>query len=308
MVLTFKTFMAMKKIWHSLFLLLAALMLSGSVGPQGFYTHLNGYRQATPALSDKIEGGAAMGVIKTETFTVNGVSFTMVTVKGGKFTMGATDEQGCAVNEKETPAHQVTVSSFSIGQTEVTQALWLAVMGTNPSYFTCAHGYTDDLQRPVERVSWFDCRIFTSRLNRITGKQFRLPTEAEWEYAARGGSQSQDYMYAGGNNIDEVSWCGNVIPSHMSGTTGYGTHPVASKSCNELGLYDMSGNVWEWCFDRYGCYSKKSQKNPIGSKSGSCRVNRGGSWCEDAGSCRVSCRYDCLPVYLSNDLGLRLAL
>ena len=105
----------------------------------------------------------------------------MVTAKGGKFTMGATDEQGGDANDKESPAHQVTVSTFSIGQTEVTQALWLAVMGTNPSYFTSAHGYTDDLQRPVERVSWYDCRIFTSRLNRITGNQFRLPTEAESE-------------------------------------------------------------------------------------------------------------------------------
>lgn len=298
----------MKKIWNPLFLLLAVLMLSASAGSQGLYAYHNGDRKMPPAVSDKLEGGTAMGAIKTETFTVNGVSFTMVTVKGGKFTMGATDVQGGGVNDKETPAHQVTVSTFSIGQTEVTQALWLAVMGTNPSHFTSAHGYTDDLQRPVEGVSWDDCRIFTSRLNRITGKQFRLPTEAEWEYAARGGSLSQGYLYAGSNDLNEIAWFCDNIPSHTSETAGYGTQPVAAKLPNELGLYDMSGNVWEWCFDRFGPYSKKSQKNPVGPKSGASRVNRGGSWLESAGSCRVSGRYDCVPAYLSNDLGLRLAL
>ena len=298
----------MKKIWNPLFLLLAVLMLSASAGSQGLYAYHKGNRKMLPAVSDKLDGGTAMGGIKTETFTVNGVPFTMVTVKGGKFTMGATDVQGGGVNDKETPAHQVTVSTFSIGQTEVTQALWLAVMGTNPSHFTSAHGYTDDLQRPVEGVSWDDCRIFTSRLNRITGKQFRLPTEAEWEYAARGGSLSQGYLYAGSNDLNEIAWFCDNIPSHTSETAGYGTQPVAAKFPNELGLYDMSGNVWEWCFDRFGPYSKKSQKNPVGPKSGASRVNRGGSWLETAGSCRVSGRYDCVPAYLSNDLGLRLAL
>lgn len=298
----------MKKRRNSLLLLLAVLMLSGSAGSQGFYAYHKGDRKVPPTVSDKLEGGTAMGSIKTETFTVNGVSFTMVTVKGGKFTMGATNEQGGDVNDKECPAHQVTVSTFSIGQTEVTQALWLAVMGTNPSYFTSAHGYTDDLQRPVERVSWNDCRIFTSRLNWITGKQFRLPTEAEWEYAARGGSLNQGYLYAGRNDLNEIAWFCDDIPSHTSETAGYGTQPVASKYPNELGLYDMSGNVWEWCFDRFGPYGKKSQKNPIGPKSGASRVNRGGSWLESAGSCRVSGRYDCVPEYLSNDLGMRLAL
>lgn len=298
----------MKRRRNSLLLLLAVLMLSGSAGSQGFYAYHKGDRKVPPTVNDKLEGGTAMGSIKTETFTVNGVSFTMVTVKGGKFTMGATNEQGGDFNDRECPAHQVTVSTFSIGQTEVTQALWLAVMGTNPSYFTSAHGYTDDLQRPVERVSWNDCRIFTSRLNWITGKQFRLPTEAEWEYAARGGSLSQGYLYAGRNDLNEIAWFCDDIPSHTSETAGYGTQPVASKLPNELGLYDMSGNIWEWCFDRFGPYGKKSQKNPIGPKSGASRVNRGGSWLESAGSCRVSGRYDCVPEYLSNDLGMRLAL
>ena len=283
-------------------------MLSGSVGFQGFQADFKEHRNISPYVSDKLDGGNAMSGIKTETFTVNGVSFTMVTVKGGKFTMGATDEQGDDINDKEKPSHQVTVSTFSIGQTEVTQALWLAVMGTNPSYFTSAHGYTDDLQRPVEGVSWYDCRIFTSRLNWLTGKQFRLPTEAEWEYAARGGSLSQSYLYAGRNDLNEIAWFSDNIPSHTSETAGYGTQPVAAKLPNELGLYDMSGNVWEWCFDRFGPYGKKSQKNPIGPKSGASRVNRGGSWLESAGSCRVSGRYDCVPAYMSNDLGLRLAL
>ena len=288
--------------------LLAVLMLSGFARTRGTYANLNEHSNISPAVSDKLEGSTVSGGVKTETFTVNGVSFTMVTIKGGKFTMGATDEQGCDVDDKETPSHQVTISSFSIGQTEVTQELWLAVMGTNPSFFSSAHGYAENLQRPVESVSWFDCRIFTSRLNLITGRRFRLPTEAEWEYAARGGRQNQDYIYAGGNNINEVAWYRDVIPSHLNGEAGYGTQLVATKAPNELGLYDMSGNVWEWCFDRYGSYSKKSQKNPIGPNSGSSRVNRGGSWCDDPKSCRVSGRYDCVPSYISNDVGFRLAL
>ena len=298
----------MKKVLHSLFLLMVALMLSGSAVPRGFQANNMVHPCIPPAVSGNSEGGSIPGVIKTETFTVNGVSFTMVTVKGGKFIMGTTDEHDGDAGDKESPPHQVTVSTFSIGQCEVTQALWLAVMGTNPSYFSCTHGYADNLQRPVENVSWYDCRIFTSRLNKLTGRQFRLPTEAEWEYAARGGKQSQGYTYAGGNSIDEVSWYRDAMPTHVSGAAGYGTQPVATKSPNELGLYDMSGNVWEWCFDRFGPYSKKSQKNPIGPNSGTCRINRGGSWCEDARSCRVSGRYDCVPAYISNDLGLRLVL
>ncbi|MBQ8608093.1 MAG: SUMF1/EgtB/PvdO family nonheme iron enzyme, partial [Bacteroidaceae bacterium] len=181
-----------------------------------------------------------------QTFTVNGVSFTMVRVEGGTFRMGATSEQVNPYND-EKPVHSVTLSSYSIGQTEVTQALWKAVMGSNPSRFR-----GDNL--PVERVSWNDCRTFIRKLNALTGRTFRLPTEAEWEFAARGGNQSQGYQYSGSNNLGSVAW--------YDSNSGDKTHPVATKSANELGLYDMSGNVWEWCQDWYGSYSSSSQTNP----------------------------------------------
>ena len=241
-------------------------------------------------------------LLGVEVFTVNGVSFTMMPVEGGTFTMGATEEQGSDYDSDELPVHQVTLSSYSIGQTEVTQALWLAVMGTNPST------YTGNLQRPVEKVSWNDCQTFITRLNELTGKNFRLPTEAEWEFAARGGNKSQHYKYAGSNGIDAVAWYWDNIPSQSSGTAGYGTQSVATKAPNELGLYDMSGNVWEWCQDRYGSYSSAAQADPTGPESGSSRVGRGGSWIDDAGYCRVSCRYSDAPSYRYSDLGLRLAL
>ena len=239
----------------------------------------------------------------TETFTVNGVTFTMVAVEGGTFTMGASDDDTEAYSW-EKPAHQVTLSSFSIGQTEVTQELWQAVMGSNPSYFT------GDLSRPVEKVSWYDCQTFITRLNEMTGKQFRLPTEAEWEYAARGGNQSQGYKYAGSNTIGDVAWYYDNSYGLGSSNPDYGTHAVATKAANELGLYDMSGNVWEWCQDWYSSsyYSNSPTVNPTGPTSGSNRVLRGGSWGSDARRCRVTDRDD---NYLSNTgsyLGLRLAL
>ena len=244
----------------------------------------------------------------TETFTVEGVSFKMVAVEGGTFMMGATAEQGSDAYNNEKPAHQVTLSSYSIGQTEVTQALWQAVMGSNPSYFTPTNGYAENLQRPVEWVSWNACQTFISKLNQMTGKNFRLPTEAEWEYAARGGKLSQGYKYAGSNDIDAVAWYWSSIPSQSSGTAGYGTQTVATKSPNELGLYDMSGNVWEWCQDWYGSYSSDAQTNPAGPVSGSYRVHRGGGWDNYARLCRVSHRAcDSSGGYWSS-YGLRLAL
>ena len=240
---------------------------------------------------------------QTEVITIPGtdVSFKMVAVEGGTFTMGASDDDTEAY-DREKPAHEVTLSSFSIGQTEVTQELWQAVMGSNPSYFS------GDLSRPVEQVSWDDCQTFITTLNELTGKQFRLPTEAEWEYAARGGNQSQGYKYAGSNTIDDVAWYWYNIPSQSPGTDGYGTQPVATKSPNELGLYDMSGNVWEWCQDWYGDYSSAAQTNPTGPTSGSYRVFRGGCWRYNARFCRVSYRYLNYPSDAFYYLGLRLAL
>ena len=235
------------------------------------------------------------------TIDVNGVSFTMVAVEGGTFSMGATSEQGSAAYDWEKPVHQVTLSDYYIGQTEVTQELWIAVMGSNPSYY-------DDPLHPVDNVSWDDCKTFISKLNEMTGGSFRLPTEAEWEYAARGGNQGHGYKYSGGNDIDLVAWYWGNIPSHYSGTTGYGTQPVATRAPNELGLYDMTGNVWEWCQDWYGSYTSGAQENPTGPSWGSYRIFRGGSWSRSAESCRVSYRNFSYPSTADDSMGLRLAL
>lgn len=230
---------------------------------------------------------------ENRTFTVNGVSFTMVAVKGGTFTMGATSEQTGAYSD-ESPTHLVTLSDYYIGETEVTQELWQAVMGSNPSYFT------GNLQRPVEEVSWNDCQTFITKLNALTGETFSLPTEAEWEYAARGGNKAQGYLYSGSNTIGDVAW----YTSNSSSTT----HPVKTKQANELGIYDMSGNVWEWCADWYGSYSSSAQTDPVGPSSGSNRVLRGGSWYRNATSCRVAYRSYNTPTYVHNYYGLRLSL
>lgn len=227
-----------------------------------------------------------------QTFTVNGVQFTMVAVEGGTFTMGATSEQDSDAWDDEKPAHKVTLSDYYIGQTEVTQALWEAVMGGNPS-----RRVGDNL--PVEQVSWNDCQVFIQKLNQLTGKQFRLPTEAEWEYAARGGRKSRGYKYAGGNNIGSVAWYDDNSGNEM--------HPVATKQANELGIYDMSGNVWEWCSDWYGDYTSSSQSDPQGPSSGSDRVGRGGGYGSIAGVCRVSCRNIYAPGCRFDFLGLRLS-
>ena len=242
-----------------------------------------------------------------EVFTVNGVSFTMVRVEGGTFTMGATNEQGNDAEGDEKPAHEVTLSTFSIGETEVTQALWKAVMGSNPSRFS------ENPQNPVEKVSWDDCQEFVKKLNSLTGKSFRLPTEAEWEYAARGGSKSRKTKYSGGSDIGSVAWYDkNAYYVGKDGkrdesSPSYGTHPVKVKSPNELGLYDMSGNVYEWCADWYGSYGSSAQSNPKGPSTGSDRVYRGGCWNFDARYCRVSSRNGNVPGSRYYNLGLRLA-
>ena len=222
----------------------------------------------------------------------NELASDMVYVEGGTFTMGATSEQGSDAYNDEKPAHQVTLSSFHICKYEVTQELWQAVMGSNPSK-------SKGIKRPVEQVSWEDCQVFISKLNQLTGKNYRLPTEAEWEYAARGGNRSNGYKYAGGNSIGDVAWYeGNCILS---------TNDIGMKRANELGLYDMAGNVWEWCSDWKGNYSTSNQTNPRGASSGSYRVRRGGFWSSDAKFCRVSFRIGSPPDYRFEGLGLRLA-
>ena len=227
-------------------------------------------------------------------FTVKGVTFKMIKVEAGTFTMGATPEQEKPSGD-EKPAHQVTISKdFYIGETEVTQDLWQAVMGSNPSRFRGS-------SNPVEEVSWNDCQEFISRLNAATGQRFRLPTEAEWEFAARGGNKSRGYQYSGSNNIFEVAW--------YEDNSGSKPHPVKTKQPNELGIYDMSGNVWEWCLDwhKRGYYKKSPSTDPAGPDSGSGRVNRGGSWSFDASYCRVASRFGIVPPGYKFS-GLRLAL
>ena len=223
----------------------------------------------------------------------DGISIDMVRVEAGTFTMGATAEMKDP-RDDEKPTHRVTLTNdYYIGKYEVTQALWQAVMGSNPS-----SRKGDNL--PVEKVSWKDCQKFLSKLNRITGKMFRLPTEAEWEYAARGGKKCRGYQYSGSNNLSDVAW--------YDDNSGNKTHAVGTKQANELGIYDMSGNVWEWCQDWYGAYSSSSQVNPTGANSGSGRVRRGGCWNASAMVGRSSCRGCLEPVYSYDYLGLRLVL
>ena len=253
--------------------------------------------------------------VKTVSINVkDGINIEMVKVEAGTFTMGATSELnkheltrddkirmffGITPEKKDScrnvgkPAHQVTLTNdYYIGKYEVTQALWKAVMGNNPSNFK-----GDNL--PVEQVSWNDCQEFLNKLNSITGKTFRLPTEAEWEYAARGGNKSRGYQYSGSNNLSDVAWYGD--------NSGSKTHPVGSKQANELGIYDMSGNVWEWCQDRFGSYSSSPQNNPTGA-NGFNRVYRGGCWSDNVWYCYSSYRLGSSSNSSSIALGLRLVL
>lgn len=250
-------------------------------------------------------------------FKVNGVDFKMVFVKGGTFNMGATSEQEIDANDFEYPTHQVTLLSYMIGETEVTQALWEAVMSYNSSWFTrcwkklvkcfakktvmvSSPSYYKGSMLPMEQVSWDDCQIFIRKLNSLTSYKFRLPTEAEWEFAARGGNSSRGYKYAGGNDLEAVAW--------FRDNSGGKLHDVGTKQPNELGLYDMSGNIWEWCSDRFGIYNYSSQSNTKGAYLGSRYVNRGGCYFSVPRLCRVSNRDESAASFRSIGHGLRLAL
>lgn len=226
-----------------------------------------------------------------ENYTVNGVNFSMVRVEGGTFMMGATAEQGDDVDSDEIP-HQVTLSPYMIGETEVTLALWKEVMGNNPTW---SQIYT----QPVRFVSWDDCQVFIGKLNILTGKSFRLPTEAEWEYAARGGSKSKGFKYSGSNDLDKVAW--------YQENSGLKIHPVATKLPNELGLYDMSGNVREWCLDWYEDYNVSNVIDPAGPSSGTLRVFRGGAYQLNNWYCRVPNRNGYKPHEKYEFIGFRLA-
>jgi formylglycine-generating enzyme required for sulfatase activity len=228
---------------------------------------------------------------KPETFEWD---YEMVFVEPGTFTMGGTDDD-CRSNEL--PTHQVTLTKgYYIGKYVVTQAQWKAIMGDNPSYFQ-----GDDL--PIEMINWDDIQIFIEKLNELTGKNYRLPTEAEWEFACRGGLQSAHYKYSGSNNIDDVAWYG----AYAGGNSGETTHPVGLKQSNELGIYDMSGNVWEWCSDWYGVYSDEAQTDPKGPDMGPRRVVRGGCFLFSAQHSRVAGRNQGDPSFNARNGGFRVA-
>jgi formylglycine-generating enzyme required for sulfatase activity len=247
------------------------------------------------SIKDGSQASFSFDVSEISNFTESssGVPFEMIAVKGGTFTMGSPDNEVNRVSDET--QHKVSISDFLIGKHEVTQKQWTQIMGSNPSKIK-----RDNL--PVERVSWNDIQEFIIKLNQKTGINYRLPTEAEWEYAARGGNQSRGYTYSGSNTIDEVAW--------YSVNSSSKTHPFGTKKANELGIYDMSGNVWEWCNDRYNAeYYKNSPKhNPQGSSSGNDRGYRGGSWNFVAQYCRVAYRNGIFPDYSYHDLGFRLAL
>ncbi len=253
----------------------------------------------------------------------NSVFFTMKAVAGGTFTMGCTGEQGNDCNSDESPSHSVTLSSYFIGETEVTQALWEVVMGKSLSEIIAENGgnsYGKGDNYPMYYVSWHDIvgtssssvgytvnginyyqNGFCYKLSQLVGggKQFRLPTEAEWEYAARGGSAAESQTkYSGSNTIDNVAWYYD---------NAYSTREVKGKQSNALGLYDMSGNVFEWWSDWYGYYSSESQTSPTGATTGSDRVLRGGSWINFARDCRVSFRFNDGPGNRDYNYGFRLA-
>lgn len=233
-----------------------------------------------------------------------GLNMKMVYVEGGSFRMGATPEQGSDADSDESPVHTVRLDSYYIAECEVTQAQWEKIMGTTiyqqrdkENTQWSMFGVGDN--NPMYYVSWEEAQAFCRELSAKTGKTYLLPTEAQWEYAARGGNKSKGYKYSGGYAIDAVAW---YYPN-----SGNSTHAVKQKRANELGLYDMSGNVWEWCSDRFGSYSSSEQINPTGAGSGQRRVLRGGCWYNDAGICRVSYRSGSTPPGRDYSRGFRVA-
>ena len=255
-----------------------------------FYISSTKSEEQNPAESPTKEN--VIGCNTEITIEVQGVAIPMKLISRGTFTMGGSLE-GIDYKDNELPAHSMEVESFYMSVYEVTQQLWTAVMGTNPSEFIGE-------QNPVENVSWYDCVEFTTKLSSLTGRLFRLPTEAEWEYAAKGGSNQENFEFAGSNHLWEVAWC--VSNSEKR------THPVGHKECNGCGLYDMSGNVYEWCSSWYAPYVIESMYNPLGPDNGEDKVFRGGSWKYSDTYCRITYRPHTNPNGRYNNLGLRLVL
>ena len=231
----------------------------------------------------------------TEKGLPTGATFDMLLVEGGEFSMGGTDEDAI---KHEKPDHRVTLSSFYLGKYPVTQSVWTAVRESNPSHFKGD-------QRPVENVNWKDAQEFIGKLNDLTGKPYRLPSEAEWEYAARGSVllKGEGYLYAGSDKLKQVGW--------YNDNSGSETHEVGLKYPNELGLYDLCGNVWEWCQDQW--HENYESAPDDGSAwedrdEGPFRVIRGGSWFSYSRNCRVASRRNREPAYRNYFLGFRLAL
>jgi len=278
-----------KKQTNVLLLLLGILSLTLSINWTSNVEMINEHTRpaanpaSTPVLIPNLQTKPDVSRFTNYTETANQLNIEMVAVKGGTFMMGSTDEK---------PVHQVTLSDFYIGKYEVTQAQWSAVMGSNPSHFK-----GDNL--PVETVSWIDIQQFITKLNRLTGKQYRLPTEAEWEFAARGGTRSKHYEYSGSNTASNVAWIDQNSDSK--------THPAGTKTANESGIYDMSGNVWEWCNDWYSRYNDKPVINPKGASFSYYRIKRGGSFNYFAQHTHVAHRDYDLPDNRSSTLGFRLA-
>jgi len=273
----------------SIIVMLAALLMLMPLSGSAQSITRNKKKAATTATAKKQRDQSSKSTgtsVKNLPAPIKQLIADMVSVKGGTFTMGASIEQGSDAWDVEYPPHRVKVSSYQIGKYEVTQAQWKAVMGNNPSYFK-----GDNL--PVETISWNDCQTFIRKLNKLTGIRFRLPTEAEWEYAARGGNQSGGCKYAGSNDLGRIAW--------YKDNSGSRTHPVGSKAPNELGLYDMSGNVAEWCQDWYSRYNG-------GEQIKSFRMYRGGCWQDNPTFGRVSIRLFSPPNVTVESSGLRLAM
>ena len=234
-------------------------------------------------------------VSSNETITVGKCAIKMIGVDGGTFNMGATPEQGKMAGEDESPVHEVTVRGFEIGQTEVTAGLWLEVMGSLPY-----KNSEKELNKPVVNVSWYDCQNFVIKLNRLTGRKFRLPTEAEWEFAARGGEKSFNTQFAGGMYVSQVAAYLNNASSEVLN--------VKEFRPNELGIYDMSGNAWEWCQDSFYDYTEEAQADPCYNLPGEFRIMRGGSAASKWDACRVANRSKLPASSVKSTFGLRLAL
>lgn len=291
----------MKKVKLGLLCLLAGVVLTACKEKEP--------KVVTP--SDYVESGGSMAL-----------GLSMVAVEGGTFDMGATAEQGSDAESDEKPVHKVTLSSYYISKYEITQAQWKAVMERTMEEQKDRHDQSGRMSLfgegdnyPIYYVTWEEANEFCEILSAKTGKKYVLPTEAQWEFAARGGTKSKGYKYSGSNTAGDVAWFGSSytqdeagewIEIPGSGNAEAKTHPVGSKAANELGICDMSGNVWEWCADWLDAYSSAALTNPVGPNAGTYRVIRGSSWTYGSTDSRVSRRLGSEPGDAAGDMGFRV--